>query len=157
MKRWEACFREMYAAYFFPRVHIGRRINISLWMMGRSDFSADRKGKQDSHPVTLSLCCTDRLQDGVSCSSALCYSCWVNERLTAVCCRLTASLRNLLLELETLTPVWLTDSVRDTQHTAVPHGYLSFITLTVHTWLHPVQEAVKTQHGPPVQKMTSCM
>lgn len=89
-----------------PRLHM----SVSL---GVSEVSTDKNG----HSATASLCRAAGRRLG---SSALYYSCRVNKRLTAVCCRLTASLRKLLLEPETLTPVWLTDSVDDTQRTALP-------------------------------------
>lgn len=82
----QGCFREMYTDYLFSSYLCGKKKTFLLrWVL---TFSADGKGKQDGHSATLNL-----LQDGVSCSSALHYSCRVNERLTAVCCRLAASLR----------------------------------------------------------------
>lgn len=67
----------------------------------------------------------NRLQGGIPCSSALYYSCWINE-LSAVSSPLHRG--TFYLGLETLTPVWLTVSLHDTQRAAAPRGSLSFLT-----------------------------
>lgn len=98
----------------FPHLHICVRVNVSLGVTGVQTFLADKKKKKKENEIVI-----QRFSISVGltgCRMELSSLLQLLGQQAAVCCQLTASLRNLLLELETLTPVCLTDSVHDTHN-----------------------------------------